>query len=358
MKIAITGFPQVGKKTLFELLTGARVTQHESAGAKSAQSGIAKIRDERFTKLVDMYRPKKEVPGNIEFMLLPDMQLDAEFNREVYRHLENADAVCYIARAFFSDSVYHIAGSVSPERDIENIIGEFIIMDQIFVEKRIERLDLEIKKKGEKDKIAEKEMLLRLKAHLEEEQPLRIYPFTPEEQRMTLSYAFVSRKPMVVVINIDDSEIKSEERLKALEAKFAGHGIHWIQVAVKSEKEISEIEDPEERKMFLDDLGIKDMTLDRFTIIAYKALGLITFFTVGEDEVRAWMCRINSFAPQAAKVIHQDFEKGFIRAEVIKYSELMEAGSEQKLKEKGKLYMKGKDYIVEDGDILHILFNV
>ena len=355
MKLGLIGFPQVGKRTLFRLLTGK---ESEPENGKGEAMGLARVRDERFSRLVEIYRPRLETPAQIEFSLLPDLEKQAERNTRIWRILEKVDVICHLVRAFSEETVFHVAGSVDPRRDITSLNEELQLNDLLFIEKRIERLEKERGRNGDARRAAqEKELLARMKDHLEVGQFLSTFPFTDEEQKLVSGYIFLTRKPMILVLNIGEEQLNNSGLIDQLAADFSGQPLQWIAVSAKIEEELARL-DEEERQAFLEELNIAQPALDRLTLICYSALGLISFFTVGPDEVRAWTNRKEALAPQAARVIHSDIERGFIRAEVIKYEDLIRLGNEQKVREAGKLLQKGRDYIVEDGDIINFLFNI
>ena len=355
MKLGLIGFPQVGKRTLFRLLTGL---EHEPDHNRGEALGLARVRDERFERLVEIYRPRLETPAQVEFSLLPDLEDRPERNARVWRALEKADVICHLVRAFPEDSVFHVAGSVDPRRDIAALNEELQLNDLLFIEKRIERLEKERGRNGDARRaVQEKELLLRMKEHLEAGRFLSVFPLNEEEQKIVSGYPFLTRKPMILVLNIGERQIHDRALVEGLSAAFPGPAFEWIAVSAKIEEELSRL-DEEDRQAFLEELGIAQPALDRLTLVCYSTLGLISFFTVGPDEVRAWTPRKESLAPQAARVIHSDIERGFIRAEVIKYDDLVRLGDEQKVREAGKMLPRGRDYVVEDGDIINFLFHV
>lgn len=356
MKLGLVGFPQVGKRTLFRLLTG-KTTDEELD--KTGVQGFAKVRDERFERLVEMYRPKLETPVQMEFLLLPDLDLQASRNAQIWKALEPVDVICHLVRTFADDSVFHVSGSVDPRRDISRFNEELQLSDLLFVEKRIERAAKDRGRKQDPQKtLLEANLLERMKAHLESGGFLRTLPLSEEEQKLVVSYPpLLTRKPMIIVLNIGEDQINNSDLSDQLAGNFGEHDFQWIAVSAKIEEELSLL-GTDERQAFLKELGIEKPALDKLTLLCFRNLGLISFFTVGPDEVRAWTNRQGACAPQAARVIHSDIERGFIRAEVIKYEDLVKLGSEQKVKEAGKLLQKGKDYVVQDGDIINFLFNV
>ncbi|MDD5174383.1 MAG: redox-regulated ATPase YchF [Candidatus Omnitrophica bacterium] len=348
MKIGMIGLPQTGKKALFELLTGHKPSENEVASGKPIH-GVAEIRDSRFDALVAMYKPKKEVRARIELELLPKIEKDAISKGDIFGDIAEVDALCHVVRAFKDDSIYHASGSVDPKRDIDAINSELLLHDLIFIEKRFERLDKKVKQTREEASIKERDLLARLKAHLDKELPLRTLDISADDNKMLTSYPFLTRKEMIIALNVSEDQLKNKPPVE---------GDNIMQVSAKVEAEIAALDSEEERKAFLVDLGITEPAMNILTRLCLKTLNLISFFTVGQDEVRQWNVRAGSTAAEAAGTIHSDLQKGFIRAELIKLNDLKELGSEEAVKAQGKFYLKGKDYIVEDGDILSIRFNV
>lgn len=357
MKIGIIGFPCVGKKTLFKLLTGLDLSQ-TITDVKKPVNSIAEIKDLRFDTLVKMYSPKKQVRAKINVVLFHDLEKDSIAKGDIFKDIDDADALCNVVRTFVDESVYHIEGSLNAKRDIDFINSELILQDLLFIEKRLERIEQNIKKLNDKSVLREKEILLKLKTYLDKEQPLRLADITKDEKKTIASYPFFTLKEMLVVLNVSESDLKNTDLLTDLKNVYEKQKIEILQISAKVETEIFELESEKERDEFLNDLGITESALNLLTKAYLKSLGLISFFTVGEDEVRQWCIKAGSNAPETAGAIHSDLEKGFIRAEVIKYNDLIELGSEDNVKHHGKLYLKGKDYIVEDGDIINVRFNV
>lgn len=356
MKIGIIGLPQTGKKTLFQTLTGNEL--REQSGPPKPLPGTAEIIDNRFDNLVELYSPKSEVRARIELMLLPKLEQENIVKGDIFKDIADVDAICHVIRVFEDESVYHAEGAVDPVRDMEMINSELLMHDQIFVEKRIERIETAIKKK--KDEKQEKELILLqdMLNHLEEEKPLRLMDIAPDDESLIKSYPFITRKEMILVFNVAEEELNSSTILEQVQQKCSIYKMEAMQVSAQVESEIALLDSAEEKEVFLEDLGIEEAALGTLTRLCLSALGLISFFTVGEDEVRQWLVRRESPAPTAAGVIHSDLQRGFIRAELMKYHELMEYGSEADLKKAGKMNLEGKDYIVEDGDILNIRFKV
>ena len=358
MKIGIIGLPQVGKKTIFSLLTGIEFSEVNSEKMKSPIKGMVTIRDPRFDNIVAIYSPERKTPAHIDVMLMPKIDREYIKSGHLFEHLNDADAICHIVRAFKNEMIYHIDGSVDPIRDIDSVNTELILSDLMFVEKRLERLDKESKKKHEEKGEKEKALLLRLKTQLEKEMSLRLLELDEEERKIISSYPFITLKPMLVVLNIGEDDLKKTILPEDLIQKYRSHDIYITQISAKIENELLRLESKDERIAFLKDLGIDEPAIDKLTQLLYQAIGLISFFTTANKEVRAWTIKKESTAPDAAGAIHSDMKRGFIRAEVLKYDDLVELGSESKVREAGKLMIKGKDYVVCDGDIVNIRFNV
>ena len=356
MKVGIIGLPQTGKKTLFQILTGHEIT--EPSKALKPLPGSADILDSRFNQLVEMYKPKKNIKARIELVLLPKMEAETLSKGEIFKDMADMDAVCHIVRAFEDDAIYHAQGSVDALRDFEMVNGELVMHDQMFVEKRMERLEAMVKKIKDKGQLKELALMNRLKDHLEEEKPLRLIGLTDDEEKMIRSYPFITRKKLVIAVNVSEDDLENETLLLSFRENCELNDIEVMLVSAKVESEIAMLDTQEEKDEFLEDLGIHQTALESLTKLCLKSLNLISFFTVGKDEVRQWLVKKEATAPTAAGIIHSDLERGFIRAEVFKYHELIASGSEAELKKNGQIRVHGKDYIVEDGDILNIRFAV
>lgn len=356
MKLGIIGLPQTGKKTLFQTLTGSEI--REQSGPPKPLPGTAEIIDRRFDTLVKMYSPKSEVQARIDLVLLPKMEQENIAKGDIFKDIADVDAVCHVVRAFEDESVYHAQGSVDPIRDSEMVASELLMHDQIFVEKRIERIEKSLKKIKDENQAKELVLLKNMLDHLEEEKPLRLMEFSEDDEALIKSYPFITRKEFIIAFNVSEDDLNDNDLLEKIEKKCIDDKMEAMTVSAQVESEIALLDSEEEKNAFLEDLAIEEDALGILTRLSLKALGLISFFTVGEDEVRQWLVRRSSPAPVAAGVIHSDLQRGFIRAEVMKYDELMEHGSEAELKKAGKMYLQGKDYIVDDGDILNIRFKV
>ncbi len=348
--------PQTGKKTLFQVLTGSRLPEHTVSS--KPLPGTANIIDDRFDKLVAMFDPKKQTHARIDLVLLPKMEQESIARGDIFRDITDVDALCHVVRAFEDEAIYHASGSVDPLRDVEMVNSELLMHDQIFAEKRIERLEVNLKKIKDEKQAKELELMKRVQTHLEGEIPLRLMEFTEDEELMIRSYPFITRKELIIVFNVAEDKLDDPSLLERVRPICETQKLEAMSVSAQVESEIAELDSDEEKQEFLRDLGIGEPALGMLTRLCLKALGRISFFTVGKDEVHHWLVRVNSPAPVAAGAIHSDLQKGFIRAEVMKYDELMEHGSEAELKKRGKMYVQGKDYIVVDGDILNIRFSV
>ncbi|MEW6009064.1 MAG: redox-regulated ATPase YchF [Candidatus Omnitrophota bacterium] len=357
MKIGLIGLPQTGKKSLFELLTGHKPTENEIASNKSIK-GVAEIKDPRFERLVEAYSPKKQVRARIETELLPKLEKEAIKEGEIFSEINELDAICHVVRAFKDDSIYHVEGSVDAKRDIEFVNSELILHDLIFIEKRLERIAKNIKQTKQEAAVKENELLSKLKTHLDKNLPLRLLELKSEDKKALSTYPFVTLKTMLMVLNVSEGDLKNVSLLEQLRRDYEPQAIEIMQVSAKVESEIARLESQEEKNEFLKELGVEEPAINILTRLCIKSLNLISFFTVRNEEVRQWNIKAGSTAVEAAGAIHSDLARGFIRAEVMKYSDFENFGSEEKIKQAGKLYVKGKDYIVEDGDIIDIRFNV
>ena len=356
MKVGIIGLPQAGKKTLFQILTGNEIP--DPAKASKPVPGAADILDSRFNTLVDMYAPKKQVQARLDLVLLPKLEAETISKGDIFKDIADMDAICHVIRAFEDDAIYHVSGSVNAFRDFEAVNAELLMHDQIFAEKRIQRLEEEVKKIKDETRQKELELMIRIKDHLEQETPLRLMALTGDEEKMIRSYPFITRKKMVIAVNVAEDDLGSPDLLAEFKASCDSQAIAAMMVSAKVEAEIALLDTKEEKQEFLEDLGIAETALEKLTRLCLQSLNLVSFFTVGKDEVRQWLVRQGSTAPRAAGVIHSDLERGFIRAEVFSYEDLMALGSEAALKKSGRFHVEGKDYIVLDGDILNIRFSV
>jgi len=343
MKIAILGLAQTGKKTLFTLLTGRPVPDGRKPG--EAIEGVASINDSRVGALSDLYQPQKTTYAENQFVLCPDIT-DSSTSRLWMDPARRCDLLCLLIRSFDSPDVFHPSGSVDADRDRSMIETELLLADMQLVETRLKRLTKEMKNNPTSEQILEEGILQRCNTALEEEQFLSTVKLDQDEERAIRSLDFVTRIPLLYAYNVSEDDI----------GKDFGSGVFTISCEI--ENEIAGIDDEEERLEFMEAMGISEPSLDRINAALYDALGLMSFYTSGEDECRAWTIRKDSTAPVAGGKIHSDIERGFIRVEVMKYDDLMALGSEQGVKQAGKMQLNGKDYVIEDGDICHFLFNV
>jgi GTP-binding protein YchF len=345
MKIALLGLPQSGKKTLFSLMTGREVPEHRNEG--DSLEGIAPIRDPRVDVLTEMENPEKTKYAENKIVLCPDMS-EGTGKREWLDAARRCDLLCLVVRDFASESVYHPSGSVDAARDRRALETELLLADLELIEKRLERIAKEKRSGLTSAQQKEEEVLLTCREAVENEKRISSLGFGEEDLAAIRSLNLVTLLPILWILNVEEERVGTAEP--------AGEDIFLISALI--EKEIMGIEETEERSEYLAALGLDSSGLDRLNAAAYDALGLMSFYTMGKDEVRAWTIRKGSLAPAAGGKIHSDIERGFIRVEVIKYDDLVAAGSESAAKAQGKALLKGKDYIMEDGDICHFRFNV
>lgn len=362
MQIAITGLSNSGKTTLFNALTGQKIetTVYPSVGGEP-NIGVVKVPDKRIDKLTEMFKPKKTTFATVEYIdFMGITKDDLKQNKAVFERLKDASAVIHVVRCFDNDSVMHPLGDVDPIRDVRAVESELVFGDFELVEKRLESMELSIKK-GKKPPEDEKKVLLKCKAALEKEIPLRELEWNADDLKAVRHLQFMSIKPTVIVLNIGEKDINSSNANEAegqIKAIFEGKpNCAVLTVSASIEMDIAGMS-AEDAAVFLDDLGIKEPALLKLIRHTYEILGLISFFTVGEDEVRAWTINRGTSAHNAAGKIHSDIEKGFIRAEVVAYEDFIRLGGMQEAKEKGLHRLEGKTYEVKDGDIINFRFNV
>ncbi|HET7105206.1 MAG TPA: redox-regulated ATPase YchF [Candidatus Acidoferrum sp.] len=349
MQTGIIGLPQVGKTTLFRILTKAQV---EAKGGQTAHVGVARVPEPRLLELAKLYDPKKITYATVQYVDLPGVQ--KERMRESLATLRDVDAIAHVIRVFDDPSVPHSEGGIDPLRDATNLDLELILSDHDQISKRLERVEKDLKKKKDPLLELEKNVLEKCKAHLEAEKPLRELELTAEERRPIGGFLFLSQRPMLYVLNLGDDE--AAEMDKAVEkhklAALQGRpNTAVVAVCGRLEAELAEMEEKEAAEL-LASYGLKEPGLNRLIRATYDLMGLIQYFTAGEPEVRAWTIRKGSNAVKAAGEIHSDIEKGFIRAEVVSCADLLAAGSIAAAKEKAQVRLEGKEYIVKEGDVI------
>ena len=357
MKTGIIGLPQVGKTSLFRILTKAHLSEHALANPREAHIGVAKVPDDRLDRLAALYNPKKLTHTSVEYVDVGAIGQEALKETAYLGHLRQVDALAHVVRAFEDPAIPHV-GEIDPLRDIRNVEFDLMVSDLGQIEKRLERLEKDLKKMKTPELEKEFELLKHAKTHVESEKPLREMQMTPEDKKRIRGFMFLSEKPMLYVLNITESPELGKELADAVNKfKLAEISVRPNAAATaicgKVEAELSEMSDADAAE-FLSSYGLRESGLVRLIRTTYSLLGLISFFTAGEDECRAWQIPVHTRAQQAAGAIHSDLEKHFIRAETIRWDQLLEAGSEANARAKGALRLEGKDYIVQDGDVLHI----
>ena len=362
MKIGLIGLPLTGKTTFFNLLTNSGKNIGTTKGRTEANIGTAKIPDIRINYLAKIYNPKKVTFAAIEVIDISGItpggtSVKGSSSYHFLESVRQVDALVHVVRSFGDDDIVHIDGSVNPLRDIETINTELLFADLAVIENRIERI--QTGKKITKENLEELEVLKKCRDCLESENLINSMDLDDTQKQYIKTYNFLTERPLILLLNLDEEQFKSAKYSgrEAIIEYSANKNIPIIEVCAKTELEISELDD-EDKILFMEDLGIKETGLSKLSSAMYNHLGLISFLTVGEDEVRAWPVRRGINAKSAGGKIHSDIERGFIRAEVVKYSDLESLGSMQKVKEKGLAKLEGKESIIEDGDIINFRFNV
>jgi len=358
MRLGIIGLPNSGKTTIFNALTGGSYeTSAASTGQFEVNTSTVNVPDARIDKLKEMYNPKKTTYTNITYADIGGLDkgigegaLAGQFRNE----LAQVDGFVHVIRDFEDDKVPHPHNAINPADDLEAIDTEFLLMDLLSIENRLERIETELRVKGKKadpSMIAEQPLMERLKAQLEDDQPLRNLDLTADEKKMIRGFGFLSQKPVLVLLNMGDEAIDPSTKITL---NYEKSGLIGIQGAL--EAEIAQL-DADDAEMFMEEYNLTELSRSRVIRVSYELMGIDSFFTVGPDEVRAWSFPAGASAPEAAGEIHSDLQKGFIRSEVFTYDDLIELGSENAIKGAGKFRLEGKEYIVQDGDIMNIRHN-
>ncbi|WP_299052621.1 redox-regulated ATPase YchF [uncultured Polaribacter sp.] len=363
MKAGIVGLPNVGKSTLFNCLSNAKAQSANFPFCTIEPNlGVVNVPDKRIEKLEELVNPERVLPATVEIVDIAGLVKGASkgegLGNQFLANIRETDAILHVVRCFDNDNIIHVDNSIDPVRDKETIDIELQLKDLETVQKRLERVK-RTAKTGNKEAQAELVVLLKIEETLLQGVSVRALDFNEKELEFVQSLQFITAKPVLYVCNVDEgSAVSGNAYVDKVKEAVKDEGAEVIVLAVGTEADITELDDYEERQMFLADIGLEEAGVSRLVRSAYKLLNLQTYFTAGVKEVRAWTIPIGSTAPQAAGVIHTDFEKGFIRAETIGYEDYVAFGSEAKVKEAGKMRVEGKDYIVKDGDVMHFRFNV
>ena len=359
----IVGLPNVGKSTLFNAITKQNILATNYPFATIEPNvGMVAVPDERVTFLENLYNPKKTIPATFEFTDIAGLVEGASkgegLGNKFLSHIREVDAICEVVRCFIDPNITHVSGGIDPIKDAEVINVELELADLEVIENRLNKMGKKARLANDKDAMKEAELLEKLKENLEKNINPRNLELTEEELKILKPFNLLTLKPIIYVANVNEEDIiKENEYVKKLKEYASKEKAEVVVICAKIEAELSELED-EDKKEFLNDLGIEESGLDKLIKSSYKLLGLSTYLTAGPDEVRAWTYKQGMKAPECAGIIHTDFQKGFIKAEIMSFEDLKKYGSELKVKEAGKLRLEGKDYVMQDGDICHFRFNV
>ena len=360
----IVGLPNVGKSTLFNAITNQKILAENYPFATIEPNvGVVTVKDERMDKLKEMYEPNRFIPTAYEFTDIAGLVKGASkgegLGNKFLSHIREVDAIVEVVRCFDDGKIIHVEGNIDPIRDIETINLELAIADLDVINNRLERVSKKARTTKNKDDLLELDVLEKCKKALEENKPIRQLELSEDEKKAIKSYSFLTEKPIIYLANIKESDLGVKDNIYVEQVKEYAkkENARVVSLCAKVEEDLSELTE-EEKKEMLEALGLESSGLDQLIKTTYDILGLSTYFTVGKDEVRAWTFKKGMNAKKCAGIIHTDFEKGFIKAEVISYEDLIKYGSELKVKEAGRARLEGKDYIMQDGDICHFRFNV